>query len=155
MSFTYEPLTEEQCNKEKQFKLLEPGIYNFQVFGSEFKHSKTNNPMIVLKLLIWDNDGKEHTLYDYLVSTPNMMWKTLHFCKAVGLEKEYLDMKFNENLCINKSGKASVNYQVGKKKEDGTFYPDKNGIEDYIFDENTVSKEKSKEDNFFNDAVPF
>ena len=79
MTFTYEPITAEQVEKERQYPLLDPGIYNFQVIESTFKTSSTGNPMIVLKLMIWDKNGKEFIVFDYLVGTNGMAWKTRHF----------------------------------------------------------------------------
>lgn len=154
--FTYEPLTQEQCEKENSFPLMEPGTYNFQVLESKYKLSKTGNNMIELILTVWDNNGKEFHIYDYLVATPKMMWKTLHFCKAVGLEQEYLGKKFNEDLCINRSGKVDIIYQAGQSNPNGGKYPDKNGVEDYVLLETAIpGVAVLKKDNFFDDSIPF
>lgn len=169
MSFRYEPLTEEEAEKARQFPLLEPGIYNFEVVKSEFQMSNTgkyknpqkpSNPMIKLEMIVWDSSGKEFIVYDYLVGTKNMEWKTRNFCKSVGLFDQYENKKFNEDLCIGRSGKASIVVQPGQKKviqpgqdkKEVTYYKDKNGIEDYIFDE---KEEKNKEDESFDDNIPF
>lgn len=159
MSFSYNPMTEEEAEKERQFPMLEPGTYNFEVMKSEFKMSNTgqyrnpnkpSNPMIKLQLLVWGSDGKEYTVFDFLVGSKNMEWKTRHFCRAVGLLKEYEAKTFNESICEGKSGKVSIIQQKGQPKEGGGFYQDKNAVEDYISDESTKT---TKPD--FDDDVPF
>jgi uncharacterized protein DUF669 len=159
MSFSYPLLSAEECEKERQFALLDPGIYNFQVMEANYKTSKTGNPMIELKLKVWDNAGKEFTVMDYLVGTKNMTWKTLHFCDAVSLANEYKSGTFNELFCIARSGKASVTIQPGNKKDDGTYYKDRNQIEDYVMTDQGAHKvqlnHKQNNEKPFDDDVPF
>ncbi len=132
MNFYYEPLTEQECTKERGYPLLDDGVYDFEVMTANYRTSSTGNPMIELKLKVWDQAGKEYFVFDYLVATSKMMWKTKHFCDSVGLSKEYETKKFSENLCPGKSGKVSIIFQSGKQKPDGTYYRDKNGVEDYV-----------------------
>ncbi len=156
MSFSYEPMTEEQCEKERQFPLLEPGIYNFTVNKAEYKRSHKGTPMIELNLTIWDEHGKEYHVFDYLIATPKMEWKTRHFCDSIGLTKEYDDKKFNEHLCVNRSGKAEVIFQKGKAKDGGGFYKDKNAIEDYVMTDQGAQKQTTANvDDFKDDSIPF
>lgn len=159
MGFRYTPKTEEECQKALQYPMLEPGIYDFQVISAEYKTSSKGNPMIALKLCVWNEDGKQFHIFDYLVATEKMEWKTKHFCDSVGLSKEYESGAFNEDLCANRCGKASIIYQAGQKKPDGSYYADKNAVEDYVvtdkgslkYDPNAQGKEKG----FFNDDIPF
>lgn len=130
--FDYEPMTDEECEKERQYQMVEPGIYDFQVIFAESRISKSGNSMIELKLKIYNNNGIEYIIIDYLLGTRNMGWKTKHFCDSVGLSEEYNKKEFNEILCLNKCGKANIIIKKGNQKEDGTFYKDKNEIKDYI-----------------------
>lgn len=157
MSFPYNPMTEEQCDKERQFPLLEPGIYNFTVTKAEQKRSKSGNPMIELTLHVWDNTGKEFNVFDYLIATPNMMWKIKHFCDSVGLSQEYADGKFNEHMAVGRSGKADFIFQKGKAKEGGGFYKDKNAVEDYVMTDKGAQKYNPSETDSkeFDDSIPF
>jgi len=149
MSYSYQPLTEEQCTKERGFELLDAGVYNFEVLTADYKMSATGNPMIALKLRVWGNDGKEHLVYDYLVATSKMMWKTKHFCDSVGLDKIYASSNFNESLCPGKSGKALISLKTGNKKPDGTSYPDKNAVDDYVMtDKGSVKYVSGEQPNF-------
>lgn len=150
MNFSYEPLTEDQCNKSRQFPLLEPGVYDFQVMDAHVKVSRAGNPMIELILKVWGKNGAEFTIYDYLLSTPNMAWKLKHFCDSVGLAKEYESKSFDEFKCINRFGKADIVYQPGAKKANGDgYYSDKNAVNDYVKAEEKVVKPE------LNDDLPF
>ena len=131
--FSYTPMTEDQCEKERQFPLLEPGVYDFKVIEAKAQNSSSGNPMIALELRIITKEGVEFNVFDYLVATAKMMWKTKHFCDTVGLANEYMDGSFTEKYCLGRNGKAMVVYQEGKKKPDGNgYYKDKNAIEDYV-----------------------
>lgn len=169
MSFYYEPMTEEQAEKERQFPMLDPGIYDFEVINSEFKMSNTgpyhdpskpSNPMISLQLMIWDNNGKEFIIFDNLMGTAKMAWKTIHFCDSVGLKKEYDSGKLHENMCLGKRGKAIVTIQSNQKKKGGGYFKDKNSIEDYVMTDKGALKTdlsgKSPEPkDDFSDDIPF
>lgn len=154
MSFSYNPMSKDEAEKSRQFPLLEPGIYNFQVLKAEYRLSNPKfdkkgeplprNPMIELILLIWDNNGKEFNVYDYLINSEKMEWKTRHFCDSVGLEKEYEAKQFNEHLCEGRSGKASIIIQAGQKKPNSSeFYKDKNSVEDYLLLSENLETNKS------------
>lgn len=143
--FDYEPMNEEECEKAKQFELLEAGIYNFKVVEAIAKNSKSGNPMIQILIKITDQNGVEHGIYDYLVSTRQMMWKFKHFCDSIGLSKEYENKQFQTHLSLWKTGKASIGFQPGNKKDDGTYYRDKNIVEDYVMtDQGAVKVELGK-----------
>jgi hypothetical protein len=156
MSFSYNPLTQEDAEKERQYPLLESGTYNFEVAKATFKTSKSNNPMIELVLNVWDNHGKQYTVYDYLISTKGMNWKILNFCESVGLMKDYDQGKFNENLCVGRSGKADIVYQIGKARPEGGFYKDKNAVANYIkMEGDKKSIDKDSDDPFAGEDIPF
>jgi hypothetical protein len=155
--FAYSPMTEKECNEERGFKLLDEGVYDFEVLTANFRNSKSGNPMIELKLRVWGNDGKDYLVFDYLVATSKMMWKTKHFCDSVGLSKEYEASKFSEELCPGKCGKASITYQVGSQKPGGGYYPDKNSVSDYVVTDKGSVKYESPKANVIDDDedIPF
>ena len=135
MRFT--PLSEEEI---KESNLFEPGIYNFEVLEALDKISKSGNEMIELKIKIWDNNGKEKIIYDYLLEM--MKFKLKHFSECVSLEDKYNDGGINANDCIGKSGELDLIIYVDKKGR----YADKNAVKDYI-----VNKDK----NDISDDIPF
>ncbi len=139
MSFQYDVMSEEQAQKAREFPLLPDGIYDFAVIESKFKFSQNGNPMIELKLRII-HEGQEFNVFDNLIATKMMTWKTKHFCETTGLEKEYLAGKFNEHLCGGKRGTCAISSVGARPKNNGKLNPDgtpetwkaKNEIQDYL-----------------------
>lgn len=151
--YSFTPLTDEQLDS---INLIEDGIYNFEVTKSTRKTSKSGNPMAELQLMVWDNQGKTHYIFDYLVfSQVNLNIKKIsHFCKSVGLASEYSKGEIPEAL-EHYCGKVEVSSQDPQPKSTGGFYPKKNVVVDYVFGnvENKSSKEESKD--FHDDDIPF
>ena len=132
--FDYEPLTEEQARKDREFPLLRDSEYMFEVWDAKVETSHAGNPQVVVKLKI-NYEGRDYVVYDYLVNTERMRWKTRHFCLSLGLENEYNNKTFLDH-CIGKTGDAKIKTQKGKLRPDGqSFYPDKNVVEDYVYNE--------------------
>jgi hypothetical protein len=131
--FDYDVMTEDEAQKAREFTLLPDGTYNFEVIESKLKYSNSGNAMIALTLKII-HEEKDHNVFDYLVGTKNMAWKTKHFCEATGLESQYVAKQFNEHLAAGRRGKCMVSNTPAKPKNDGTneMYKAKNTIEDYI-----------------------
>lgn len=120
MSLAFNPLSEEEV-----LNLIEPGIYDFQVKEAADGTSKTSgNPRIALILTVWDKNGKERIVFDYL--TVAMMYKIKHFCDATGLEKMYQAGTFSSKDCIGKSGKCKI------RIDESPGYPPKNAVADYV-----------------------
>lgn len=161
--YTFTPMTEEQINDSS---LIEEGVYDFEVVKSTRKMSNAQNPMAELQLNIWDKEGKQHLVYDYLVfsSVPLNIKKVKHFCEAVGLADQYNVGQIPEEL-ERYCGKVHVIKQAGKEipfdklkgKPAGSCYPDKNAVEDYIkSDQQPAKKEAPKDDTSFDDdSIPF
>lgn len=143
-TFTFTPKTEEEIQKAQ---LLEDGDYTFELIQAKFKTSQAGNPMIELVLKVFDNDGSQRIIYDYLLSNhKNMEYKIRHFCYSVGLEKEYESGELSElNFMKALSGKARIKT---RKDKDGT-YPPKNVVQDYL-GEKIESANEIKDDD-----VPF
>ncbi len=157
MSFTFPVLTEEEINAAN---LIDPGIYNFTITKATQKTSNAGNPMIELQLKVWDINGKEHPVFDYLVATKATSYKIKHFCDAVGLEAAYLAGTFQPEDCENLSGKVEIIIQDGQMKKDGSgFYSSKNAVKDYLVQGATVNASEGRvkvdEEPFFDDSVPF
>ena len=124
MKFT--PVKEEEM--ESNFKPLAPGYYNFEVKDAEETVSKSGNEMIKLTLKVWDNKGKEYTLYDYLLSSANMMWKLKHFCDSCELAEIYENGELTDSACIGKCGKVETDIE----KQEG--YGPRAKVKDYVID---------------------
>ncbi len=162
MNFDYEPLTEERALQER-YQLLPDGKYKGYVERSLPKISSSNNAMAELTITIFDKDGYNHSVKDYLPFTKNMAWKMLHFCESASLKKEYDDRKFTPELAEGKNVIVELKTQMGKEipedklngKPLGSCYPAKNVINDYLIDNDVIENNVEKKEDFFNDTIPF
>lgn len=133
-NFNYEPIaTEEEAQKAREFPMLPEGIYDFAVMESKFGYSGAGNPKIDLKLRII-HEGKEFNVYDTLVGTKNMIWKTKHFCESSGLEADYLAGTFDEHKPLNRRGTCCIIVSQARPKNDGSggMYKARNEVQDYV-----------------------
>ena len=130
--FHYDPMSEDECIKNKGFPRLDDGIYTFKVIEKSFKMSDSGNPTINLTLSTL-HDGKEYKVWDMLIGTKNMEWKTKHFCESAGLEERYAAKAFNENcISIGMEVEALVGFQAERPNPKGGVYKARNVIEDYV-----------------------
>jgi Protein of unknown function (DUF669) len=139
--YTFEPMTDDELNESS---LIEEGIYDFQVVSSIKKISKSNNPMAELNIKVWDKEGKQHFIYDYLVfSNVNLnIRKIKHFCDATGFSSHYEKGQMPEEL-TSLCGRARIGIQSEKSNNNGGYYPKKNYVIDYIKNEHKDFIEKS------------
>lgn len=153
MSYNFKPLSDEELEKSK---LIPEGDYDFQVVKSNSKISSKGNPMAELTLNVWDKEGNEHTVFDYLVfSTVNLNIKKIsNFCKSVGLEEQYRLGCIPEDL-KGLSGKLSLSIQDEQEKKGGGFYPKKNVVSDYIKLDVVTNTTVTEGENFVSDDIPF
>lgn len=144
--WSYNPMSEEEAEKHRGYKLCEPGIYEFRVDKATPRQSSSGNPMIELELTVFADDGGEYKVFDYLVATDKMQWKIRHFCDALRMTDAYEQGKFQPNMCVNKHGFADIIYQAGKPKNDGSgaMYKDKNAVEDYFLDKKGNKKVRTE-----------
>lgn len=146
--FPYDPMTEEEI---QTFNLLEEGYYPFETVKSDAKISSSGNKMIELVHRIFDKNGREHLVYDYLVAIPSMAFKIKHYCDSTGMEQEYKDKKFNSDLCQNKKGFCYVTIKEGDGK-----YQSKNNVKDYVTADKVITESpKENKENFLNEDIPF
>lgn len=140
MKFT--PKTDLELKEENsKFKPWPDGIYAFTVreqvvlgtrtLTTEERVSKSGNDMIVLVLEVFANDDEKSIfLEDYLLES--MAFKFKHAAEACGLLKQYESGEIKADDFIGKSGEVSLTIQKGQKKDDGSNYPDRNSVKDYI-----------------------
>ncbi len=145
MRFT--PKTEEEVSAPL---LLPAGVYRFQVNDAENCISKSGNEMIKLTITVWADNAV--TIFDYLLEA--MAHKLRHFCSATGLIAKYESGDLEDVDCVGKEGHLELIVQKGKQKDDGSMYPDRNAIKDYLLsvDTNKIISGKKTE---LNDDVPF
>ena len=144
------PKTEDEL---KAINLIPEGIYNFEVLEAVEKLSKSNNEMIELKLGIWDDNGNMRVIFDYLLDA--MEHKLRHFCVITKNMERYDSKNLLPEHCIGNSGKVHLIIQKGKDKPDGTKYPDRNSVQDYVLSDTAVEVKKDEFINFINDDLAF
>lgn len=119
----YEPLSDEEIKAERG--VLQPGVYDFEVMEATKKTSKSNYPMIELKLKVWGDDGRIYSMFDWLLPTHRKMaWKIKHFWESVGQAANYNGQLSAKEL-IGKTGKVRT-----KIEQDNKGY-DQARVEDY------------------------
>jgi hypothetical protein len=151
MKFT--PKSDQQIEEENQFKLLTPGIYDFEIVEASEQISKNGNDMIKLKLCIYGNDGEANYIFDYLME--KLSYKLKHCSDACGLLDKYESGELTDFDLINKTGKAKVGIQKSKDPQ----YGDKNVIQDYVKRDAVNGKQPPAgligEGKPLNDEIPF
>lgn len=161
--FDYDVMTEEEAMKER-FQLLDDGEYDAVIDTISERLSSTGNNMIEVNLSVYDKNGKPHPIRDFWVFTPKMMWKIIHGCKSAGLSVEYENKTFNPVMLSGKCVRVLISTQTGKMipneklngKPQGSVYPDKNSVDDYIACMTNVTKASQPVDDGFGDKdVPF
>lgn len=116
-------------------KLLPAGEYDFEATNAVDTRSKPSekfpdgNEMIKLTIKVWDKNGSEHIIWDYLIDIESMWFKSKHFLQSTGNTYENVDIKAIN--CINKYGKLLLEIQKDKTGK----YSDRNIVKDYIVPE--------------------
>lgn len=145
----FNPLTEAEVAD-----LMPVGEYDFYVKEAKDTVSKKSGAeMIKLTLGVIDKNGRERTIFDYLIDS--MMYKVKHFADSVGLEKEYESGGYSAIQCENQSGKCKI---IIDEPDPASPYSPKNAIKDYVKrDPNAASVQTApaKTDDLFNDDLPF
>ena len=158
--FNYEVLTEDEAMKER-YQLLSDGDYQGVIKKATCKTSYSGNNMLELEVDIYDENGKVHPIKDFLVFTKSMLWKVIHCTQSSGTFEQYEQKKLTPELLENKNIIASIRIQKGSEipierlngKPEGSKYPDKNVVLDYIKKEGFEVKQK--EEDIFDDDLAF
>lgn len=115
------PKTEEQV----QPLVLPAGEYDAFTRTAKDKVSKSDNEMIELMLSVWDGQGNETMVFDYLLDA--MPLKLRHFCIAAGIEEAYQAGELTAELC------QEHNVRVKLKIDEGSgAWPRSNKVVDYL-----------------------
>jgi hypothetical protein len=123
------PKTEEQISQEN---LLPAGIYPFEIMEAIDQISKSNNEMIKLSIRIWDAEGGERFVYDYLLDS--IAYKVRHCAYACELSEQYESGTLMASDFIGKTGSL----KLGIRKDKSGQYPDQNQVNDYIVNEHAT-----------------
>jgi len=141
----FDPKSEQELLEEL---VVPAGRYPYEVYKAEDTVSKkTGNEMIKLHIKFWDNKGKVHNVFDYLLSS--MMFKLIHFAETTGLGDKYKSGNLEASDCIGKAGICEIVIQQADDK-----FPMRNAVKDYVADAGIKKPEKVEED-FVDSDIPF
>lgn len=160
--FAYEAMDEETAMQER-YQLLKEGEYDAVVQKSEDKTStNSGNNMMDVTLAVYDAEGKTHSVRDFLVFTPKMMWKVIHCAGSADLMNDYTLGRFCSIALTGKRVRVKIGIEEGNEipidklngKALGSKYPSKNKVEDYIkkSDQKPLSHAIPEDEE---DGVPF
>ncbi len=119
----FQPKSEESIQEER---LMAAGEYDFEVNSAEDTTSKNGNEMIKLELRIWDDQGRERILTDFLLE--KMAAKLRHFSDSAGILNQYEQGAMSASACERKQGRVKIAIEEDKTGQ----YPPKNVVKDYI-----------------------
>lgn len=141
------PMSDEQL---AVMNLVSDGQYQFEVTNAEDTQSKAGNDMIKLVLNVWDAEGKQHTIYDYLLES--MPKKLKHFARHLGLIAKYESGELLAEDCIGKCGTLDLVIQEDKSGK----YPPRNSVVNYVEKKDFVNHGSPvTEGDLFDDDIPF
>lgn len=121
----FQPKTE---NEVAGAGLFPKGTYDFEVAEAADKVSSKGNDMTELVVRVFDKDGKNKKVFDWLVDTEGGAYKIRHFAEASGMLAEYEKGELMAEDMIGKTGRCEIIIQ----KDKTGAYPDKNAITDYL-----------------------
>ena len=138
------PRTEKEI---AELNLIPPGVYDFEILDGMDKVSKAGSEMIELKLKVWDGNGAERIIFDYLLDA--MAFKLRHAAELCGLIDQYNAGRLNGHSFKGKTGKL----KLGIQKDKNGVYADKNVVADYVTQKVVEAMASHKE--AIDDAIPF
>lgn len=151
--FDYPVLTEEQAQKER-YNLLPDGEYEAYAAKVTHRVSPAGNNMFEVLWHVFGKSGQPVEVKDFLVFTTKMMWKVIHCADSCGIIKDYEEKKLTPELLQGQNSRVLISQQKGvpipsdklRGQPEGTCYPDKNVIYDYVKLENQKKIFKDDQD---------
>lgn len=109
--------------------LLPPGQYDAVIMSAEDKVSTKGNEMLELQLRVFDAQGQEFGVQDFLTATPRMQWKIRHLCESahVDYEREDLPASEFEGRNVRIDVVVETNPKYGPQNRVADYLPRSNG----------------------------
>lgn len=127
--FSFTPKTEEEL-----IDLLEVGDGDFEITKAE-RREKDGYPMFVLNLKVFDKNGKDGYMTDYLkldTESNYCMRKIRHLCYSCGLGDLWERGKFDAADFLGKTGKLIIGLKKAGQGKDGKWYAESRNVRDYV-----------------------
>lgn len=158
------PKSDEQFEKEEverraKWQPWPPNVpYDYEIVSAKntltkAKPDKPQREMIEIEVKIYNDKGESKQITDYLGEWND--WKIKRICEANGLLDRYESGQVDDQDLWGKTGKCELGVQKGTQKDDGTFYPDKNVIKEFLKIAGTKPKAAPINDDEFGDSIPF
>ncbi len=148
----FKPLTEEELQISS---LLPEGVYDYEVIKAEDKISKAGNEYTSINLLVWDNEGRTHTIFTNMA----LVFLLKHFCDVNNMQEKYKSGNIPAIEFMSKSGgKAVIAIEGEKPNPNGGTFKAKNIVKDYIVSPpgSFIKPLREEKNNLpFDDAIPF
>jgi len=145
----YTPKTEEELAEDA---LLPDGTYDFQVIETDDRPSKKGNDMITLKLCVFDADGSQRHIFDYIAFGNNFgERKFRRAANACGLLETYNSGKLTAADFYGNSGKLLLKQRKGTPD----FPFPKNIVADYLPREEGAPVITKPIGEIIDDDIPF
>jgi|LakMenE18May11ns_1017448.scaffolds.fasta_scaffold9766686_1 hypothetical protein len=112
---------------KKPSTVLPAGEYPAQIVHAEEKNSKAGNPMLVVKMAVWNTvTANEYRLTDYIIQGGQYSadWKIKNLARAAGLE---VSGDLDPMELIGKNVKVKLRVKPPKDN-----FPESNGVSDYF-----------------------
>jgi hypothetical protein len=115
MALQYKKRTEAEANSMATSGATIPaGDYRFKITGCERQHSKSGNPMLVVKFAVRMPTGEIIPLTEWLLLTDQWDWKLRHLADACGLLAKYDADTLDALDFIGKTGDFTLTHQTNK-----------------------------------------
>lgn len=151
---TFQPKTE---NEVTTANLFPAGVYDYEVAqADDVTSKKSGEPMIKLKLKVFDKDGNSRVVFDNLMFLESMAFKLRHACYASGVGVQYEKGQIEAIDFNGVVGKVKLKQTPAKNG-----HPAKNEVVDYIVEDDSKSqREKTNvaekdEEALKDDSIPF
>lgn len=144
----FKPYSDEELNELNNPSLLSDGEYTFTIRTAEESLSRSGIPMLKVSMSV-----SERLITDYILTDGKMAFKFKHFCASLNLLSDYQLGKIDLVTLRGKSGTCVIGSQKGNLKDDGTCYPDKNVIKDYVKSSHPAQPKSSTQP--VDDDIPF
>lgn len=159
MKFTPKSDAEFEKEKEERLAAYQPWtagiVCDYEINSSVEKLSKTGKDMIEIKGKIYNAKGESKDFTDYLGSWNEYRLKRI--CEAGGILERYEAGQVDDYDLVGKNGKCKIGIQKGAQKDDGSFYGDKNIIQEYLKPDAAAAKPAKQKlvDPELDDTIPF
>lgn len=144
----FEPLSDAELAAQRG--TLKPGPADFEVIDAKEALSKAGNEMVKLTLRVWDSEGRQGQLFDYLLG--NAQWKIKSFYQSIGNPEAYEAGLIDPLNLSGASGKAILTIQKDPK------YGDQVRIQNYVMPGVKKETKEAKDPDSIRDEgddVPF